>query len=71
MRLNENVDSNDRPPAGQLYDLESDIGEQHDVATKYPEVVRELGQLFNAWRAEMHPSIASQDRRKPRRPVKK
>ena len=71
VRLNENVDSNDRPPAWQLYDLASDVGEQHDVAAKHPEVVRELGQLFNAWRADMHPSIAGQARRKQRQPVKK
>jgi arylsulfatase A-like enzyme len=71
VRLNENIDSKSRPPAWQLYDLASDVGEQHDVAARHPEVVRELGQLFNAWRADMHPSIAAPARRKPGQPVKK
>ena len=71
VRLNEDIHSKSRPPAWQLYDLASDVGEQHDIATKHPEVVRELDQLFNAWRADMHPSIAARDRRKNRRPEKK
>jgi len=71
VRLNEHIDSDDRPPVWQLYDLASDNGEQHDIAAKHPEVVRELGQLFNAWSAEMHPCIAAPPRPKPRRESKK
>ncbi len=69
VRLNEDIASKSRPPAWQLYDLASDVGEQHNVAAKHPEVVQELDRLFKDWRAEMHPSIAGA-RRKPRRPVK-
>jgi arylsulfatase A-like enzyme len=71
VRLDENLDSKDDPPEWRLYDLVSDIGEQRDVAAKHPEVVRELGQLFNGWRSDMHPSIAAGPSSKPRRPAKK
>ncbi len=63
VRLNEKIDSTDSPPAWQLYNLASDVGEKHDVAAKHPEVVRELDQLFNAWRADMHPSIVALPRK--------
>tara|TARA_B100000809_G_scaffold263308_1_gene316250 strand:+ start:100 stop:1563 length:1464 start_codon:yes stop_codon:yes gene_type:complete len=58
LRLDEDIDSNDDPPAWQLYDLASDVGEQKDIVAEHPEVVRELAKLFDQWSANMHPSIA-------------
>jgi len=41
----------DRPAWTRLYDLASDPGEEHDVATKWPDDVRRLGALAGAYRA--------------------
>ena len=57
VRLNENIDSNDRAPAWQLYDLASDIGEQNDVAGQHDGTVKELSALFDQWRSSMHPTV--------------
>ena len=67
IRLDEDIDTTNDLPAWQLYDLASDVGEQTDVATKHPEVVRELARLFDAWRGEMHPSIAEPPRVKKKK----
>jgi arylsulfatase A len=37
----------------ELYNLAQDIGEEHDLASKQPEVVRRLRQQLHAWRAEV------------------
>jgi arylsulfatase A-like enzyme len=57
VRLNETIGSKAPTPAWQLYDLKKDIGERHDIAGKHPEVVDDLGGLFDEWRATMHPTI--------------
>lgn len=57
VRLSERVDSDDRAPAWQLYDLATDIGERKDVAHKHEAVVEELNGLFKTWRASMHPTV--------------
>jgi arylsulfatase A-like enzyme len=57
VRLNEKLDSVDRPPAWRLYNLENDIGEQNDVSDKHRKIVKELSSLFDSWRSSMHPTI--------------
>ena len=37
----------------QLFDLEADRGEQHDVASEHPEVVKYLMAMFEKTRAEV------------------
>ena len=37
----------DPPRAGQLFDLEADPGEQHDVAAQHREVVQRLRGMFD------------------------
>lgn len=39
----------------ELYDLRRDPGELQDVATEYPDVVRELAEIFTNWQRRMHP----------------
>ncbi len=57
VRLDETIGSEASPPAWKLYDLASDIGEQHDVAAEHSEVVSELRALFDTWRGAMHPTV--------------
>ncbi len=37
----------------QLFDLAADVGEQHDLATKKPEVVDQLTKDYQQWNAEL------------------
>jgi len=37
----------------QLYDLETDISEQHDLSSKMPEKTKEMKGLLHAWRKEV------------------
>jgi arylsulfatase A-like enzyme len=37
----------------ELYDLETDISEQHDLSTKMPKKVKEMKGLLHAWRKEV------------------
>jgi len=55
--LNENVGSNDRAPAWQLYNLANDIGEREDVAEKNQAIAEELNALFTTWRSSMYPTV--------------
>ena len=57
VRIDEKMDSNERPPAWRLYDLANDIGERDDVAARHADVVNELSALFGTWRSSMHPSV--------------
>ena len=57
VRLNEKLDSDNRPPAWRLYNLANDIGEQKDVADKHTAKVNELSSLFDSWRSSMHSTI--------------
>lgn len=36
----------------QLYDLSKDVGEQHDLATAQPQLVKELSQAWDDWNAK-------------------
>jgi len=40
-------------PDWQLFDMEADAGEQHDLATELPGIVRDLDAEFRKWRAAM------------------
>jgi arylsulfatase A-like enzyme len=54
-RINRNVNielGNDREP--QLYNLKSDIGERHNLASDHPELVRELAALLKKIRNDRH-----------------
>ncbi len=44
-----------RRRGGELYDLDADAGETHDLAADHPQVVRELTGLYRAWNAELVP----------------
>jgi arylsulfatase A-like enzyme len=39
-------------PQPQLYDLENDLGERHNLAAEHPEIVRELASLLEKIRSE-------------------
>jgi len=41
----------------ELFNLESDPGQQHDIAGEHPEVVEKLRQEYETWWASLQPSI--------------
>jgi arylsulfatase A-like enzyme len=41
----------------ELYDIQADPGQQHDVAERYPEVVKHLRGAFEEWWAEIAPGL--------------
>jgi arylsulfatase A-like enzyme len=41
----------------QLFELSADIGEQHDVAAEYPQVVAGLEEAYEDWLSRMHPAL--------------
>jgi arylsulfatase A-like enzyme len=43
--------------AWELYDMRRDPGELQDVATEYPETVKQLARTFTTWQQDMHPMI--------------
>ena len=43
--------------AWELYDLSRDPAELHDLATEFPDKVRELSAAFFAWQKQMHPPL--------------
>ncbi len=51
----------------ELYDLQSDIGENNSLKEQSPEVVERLQQTFDAWKRQLAPSIsnAKQPRQSP------
>lgn len=49
-----------RAPDWQLFDLVKDYGQQSDVATQHPEVVRELGAAFDQWWTECLPLMVNE-----------
>ncbi len=42
-----------RRRGGELYDLEADIGETHDLAAEHPELVQQLTGLYRSWNREL------------------
>ena len=57
VRLGERVGSGTPPPAWQLCNLGTDIGERDDVADQNEDVINELSARFEAWRSSMHPTV--------------
>jgi hypothetical protein len=52
----------------ELYDLESDIGERHDVAAEHPDVVKRLQEIAERARADLGDDLTKREganRRKP------
>ncbi|MGI9445268.1 MAG: sulfatase [Rubripirellula sp.] len=47
----------------ELFDLENDISETTDLAAKYPKVVSELTNKYNAWLDEMADPVSKQEKR--------
>jgi len=50
------VAGSDREP--ELYNLDSDIGEQHNLAAAHPDVVRELAGEWETWNADVNQSAS-------------
>ncbi|MET0574093.1 MAG: sulfatase [Pedobacter agri] len=44
----------------ELYNLKDDLGEQHDLSGKYPEVVRQLLEKLSDWRKNVKAPVPSQ-----------
>ena len=59
----------------ELYDLSKDIGEKSNLAEKYPDIARKLGELMDkAWtepRSQKDDGVYTGRTPKPRRPKKK
>jgi len=47
-------------PSWQLFDLQSDYGQQHDVAADHPEVVQDLATAFEVWWQETVPQMVNE-----------
>lgn len=54
VRPNVPDDRSDAPP-WELYDLQNDLGEQHNLAPEHPQIVERLGASFEAWLKPMPP----------------
>ncbi len=46
----------DTPKGKGLFDLETDLGEEHDLSAEKPEILKKLTDAFAAWQAEMDAS---------------
>lgn len=44
----------------ELYDLENDIGEEKNLVNEFPEIKKELYQLLNDWRMEVHADMPNE-----------
>ena len=49
-----------REPNWQLFDLQTDYAQQHDVLAQHPEVVKELGAAFDKWWGECLPLMVNE-----------
>ncbi|RFC45918.1 MAG: arylsulfatase [Verrucomicrobia bacterium] len=47
-------------PAWQLFDLNEDFAQEHDMAARHPEVVKQLGGEFERWWAECLPLMVNE-----------
>jgi arylsulfatase A-like enzyme len=50
-------DGSNSARAWELYDLSADPGELNDLATEFPNKVKDLSAAFFAWQKQMHPPI--------------
>ena len=48
-------------PSWQLFDLESDPGQQTDISAKNPDVVKELNAAYDAWWTSIQPDLCNED----------
>lgn len=50
-----------REPAWELFDLQADPGESHNLAAEHPEVVQRLAKAYDAWWAEILPATVENE----------
>jgi len=48
----------------ELYDLEVDVGEKHNLVAEQPQVLKELRDLYDQWRSQMRKPISRQKKGK-------
>jgi arylsulfatase A-like enzyme len=48
----------------ELYDLDKDLGEKHNLAGQYPEKVQSMSKIINEWYAEVSPKTNSRKKSK-------
>jgi len=48
----------------ELYDLEADVSEKHNLTAEHPDVVKELKKLYTKWRSQMHEQISKSKKQK-------
>ena len=46
----------------ELYDIKADPGQEADIATGHPDVVKRLTDFYDAWWAELEPTFANRPR---------
>ncbi len=57
------------PTSGlELYDLQTDVGEKHDVAAQHPDVVKRLQALVERARADLGDSLTDREGKNRRPP---
>lgn len=52
--------ANDGSKRWQLFDLQTDYGEKHDIAMQHPETVKELETAYDAWWKEVLPCMENE-----------
>ncbi|MCK4293216.1 MAG: sulfatase-like hydrolase/transferase, partial [Planctomycetes bacterium] len=56
-----------RNGSSELYDLDADIGEKHNLATEQPQVVNRLKALYDNWQSQLGEQLSkSKERKRPR-----
>lgn len=48
-----------QPDAFELYDLKEDLGENNNLATKYPEIANQMKQELSNWRKSVDAQVPS------------
>jgi len=48
----------------ELYDLEVDVREEHNLTAEHPDVVKELQKLYTEWRSQMQEQISKTQKQK-------
>jgi len=55
------VNTQNKPEAWELYDIEADPGEQHNLASKHPDVVQRLANTYDNWWQQVQPDLVNED----------